>query len=100
MTDAGAFEFDGLQIPVEQFPIGKRGRRYRANLAATGGSGNYTWSVVAGSLPPGLNLNPQTGELWGKSVIRGTWNFTVEARDSENNSLFVQKELSIAIRLY
>ena len=36
-----------------------------ATLQATGGTGSYTWSVIAGTLPAGLSLNPSTGNISG-----------------------------------
>lgn len=40
-----------------------------------------TWSIIAGSLPPGLTLNASTGVISGIPSTDGPFNFTVEARD-------------------
>jgi hypothetical protein len=55
-------------------------------ITATGGfSGGFSWSVFSGALPPGLNLDasgtPST-ELDGAATSTGTFNFTIQVRDS------------------
>ncbi len=49
---------------------------YQANLDATGG--DLTWSVVGGTLPPGLSLGT-SGVLTGTPAAAGSWSFTVQA---------------------
>jgi pimeloyl-ACP methyl ester carboxylesterase len=41
------------------------GVEYGQKLAAEGGYGSYTWSKYSGSLPPGLNLDGETGVING-----------------------------------
>jgi hypothetical protein len=52
---------------------------YRADLVATGGE--LTWSVVGGTLPPGLSLTPE-GVLNGAPTATGAWSFTVQAANA------------------
>jgi hypothetical protein len=40
-------------------------QEYSLQLLASGGSGNYIWSVSSGSLPPGFALDSETGVLSG-----------------------------------
>jgi hypothetical protein len=49
---------------------------YRATLV--GGGGELTWSVVGGTLPPGLALAPD-GTIDGTAPAAGSWSFTVRA---------------------
>ncbi len=100
--DIGAFEFvsSGMQITTNADLQAQRGRFYRQTLQATGGSGNYTWSISTGNLPSGLWLDPQTGKIHGKAVLKGVWNFTVRAEDVQNSSNFVTKDFSIEIKLF
>jgi hypothetical protein len=67
---------------------GKVGTAYSATLAAAGGSGSYTFSVSAGSLPPGLTLNPSTGVISGTPTYPGSFAFTLKVTDSLNNTAF------------
>jgi uncharacterized protein (TIGR03437 family) len=45
----------------------------------------YTWSVISGSLPPGLSLSPG-GNLSGTLSTAGTYAFLVAAVDTSNSS--------------
>ena len=51
-------------------------------LDATGGDGNYTWSVSSGALPDGVTLDSY-GDLYGEPTDSGTYTFTVEVTDDE-----------------
>jgi cytochrome c551/c552 len=55
-----------------------QGSVYQAALSAAGAWGAYSWSIPSGSLPAGLNLNPQTGEISGTPTASGSSTFTVE----------------------
>ena len=57
------------QITTTSLPGGTAGQPYSFRVQATGGIGTLVWSVSAGSLPAGLNLNP-SGPLGG--TISGT----------------------------
>jgi len=51
-------------------------------LSATGCSGNYTWS--AAGLPPGLNLDPYTGEITGVPPLGSAGIYNVTATVTDN----------------
>ena len=51
---------------------------YTVGLSATP-TAAYSWSVVAGGLPGGMNLNPTSGVISGAPSTSGTFNFTVRA---------------------
>ncbi len=66
-------------------------------LQAAGGSGTgYTWSISAGSLPPGMAARNDGGPLYfplgttagliGVATTPGTYNFTIQVTDSANNT--------------
>lgn len=60
--------------------VGTLGRKYTARSAASGGSGSYVWTRVAGVLPPGLALT-RTGVLTGTPRARGSFRMTVQVAD-------------------
>jgi len=49
---------------------------------ATGGVPPYRWSLAAGSLPPGLTLNPSTGAIAGTTTSTGSYPVTLGVTDS------------------
>ena len=63
-------------------PAGLVSVPYQAGFSALGGKLPYTWSIGAGSLPPGLSLNPQSGALGGTPSQAGNFPFTVQVTDS------------------
>ena len=70
---------------------------YNATLAATGGSGTYTWTVASGSsLPAGLSLSA-AGVISGTPTTAGLSNFTVNVADSETVPQTSSAPLKLAI---
>ena len=76
----------GLTIVTDSaLPGGIVGTFYTVVLEATGGLEPYTWSVI-GVLPPGLELDQNTGEIRGVPTTAGTFSFTVQVTDSSGNT--------------
>ena len=69
-----------LTIATTSLPNGTVGTGYSQSLSASGGTGGYTWSVIAGSLPPGLSLN--SNAIGGTPSSNNTFHFTVQVKDS------------------
>ena len=67
-----------LTITTTGLADGIAGQSYDATFTEAGGTGPFTWAVTAGTLPPGLSLNPSTGELSGTPTAPGTYNFTIQ----------------------
>ncbi len=65
---------------------GQVGVAYASSLVATGGVKPYTFSIIAGTLPPGLTLNPSTGAITGTPTTYGTFNFTAQVMDSTGST--------------
>lgn len=61
---------------------GKVGTAYSSSLSVTGGIAPYTFSIVSGSLPPGLSLNGGTGAITGTPTAAGTYTFTARVRSA------------------
>jgi hypothetical protein len=65
---------------------GRRNQSYTELLEVTGGDGTYTWQVIGGSLPPGLFLDPDTGEISGTPSGNGQYPFTVEVTSGDQQT--------------
>jgi hypothetical protein len=86
-----------LQITIgSTLPSGIVGTFYSALLLATGGTQPYSWSLVSGTLPPGISLSP-VGVISGTPTTTGTSAFTVKVSDAASNTQ--TQTFSIAIGL-
>jgi hypothetical protein len=63
-------------------PKGQVNTPYAHPFPASGGTPPYAYSVSAGSLPPGLSLNPLTGNVSGTPTTPGIFCFTITVTDS------------------
>jgi Putative Ig domain len=70
------------------FYPGTAGQALALDFFLSGGAGPYTWTVVAGQLPPGMTLqNGSTGprdadnQLGGTPSKAGTFTFTMRVTD-------------------
>ena len=84
-----------LSITTTSLPDGTVGQAYTQPVHATGGTGALTWSIVAGTLPQNLSLNPMTGVISGTPTAAGTSSFTVRVADTAGQA--VTQALSILI---
>ena len=69
------------------------GAAYDVLLTADGGLPGYTWSLSAGTLPPGVRVIG--GHLAGTPTVTGTYTFTVAATDSRGST--ATKTLAVTI---
>ena len=68
------------------------------NLAVSGGSGNYQYSIVLGNIPPGLNRAQSTGLLTGTPTAAGVYEFTVKISDDQGQE--VQQSVAIYVDMF
>ncbi|MGE0433633.1 MAG: putative Ig domain-containing protein [Planctomycetota bacterium] len=67
-------------------PDGYTNVAYSQTVVGSGGATPYTWSISAGSLPTGLSINSTTGQISGNPSATGTFNFTVQLTDNNNDT--------------
>lgn len=73
-TYSVGFTINKFRVVTTQLPAAGAGVPFSHTLSASGGDGNYTWSLVSGQLPQGLTLNPATGEIAGTTSTPALYN--------------------------
>ena len=87
---------DAPYILTLSLPGGKVNTPYSQLIEAYGGSGAYIqWSIISGTLPPGLSLDPSAGAISGTPTQAGKSSFTAQVTDS--NGVTGKVDLSITI---
>src|SRR5215472_5791740 len=86
-----------LSITTNSLLAGTVGQAYNQTVNAAGGTAPLTWSIVAGTLPQNLGLNPMTGMISGTPTAAGQSSFTVQVKDSGGPEQIVTQALSITI---
>lgn len=74
-------------------PAGTEGTAYSTSFTATAGSSPYTWSVSGATA--GLTLDPASGVLSGAPATAGSYNFTVQVKDSTGSTASKAFDLTI-----
>jgi hypothetical protein len=86
-----------LRISTLGLPDGVVGAQYSKALSASGGTGPYTWSVSAGTLPAGLSLDPASGLITGSPSTAGSSTFTVTATDAGHPTHTASQALTLIV---
>ncbi|QXE91490.1 putative Ig domain-containing protein [Geomonas subterranea] len=84
-----------LSITTTSLPPVVVGNDYAQKLVRVGGTPSYVWSIANGTLPPGLQLNPSTGDITGIPTGTGTSLFTVQVTDGTGATS--QRALTIVV---
>jgi hypothetical protein len=88
----------GIQITTASLVDGTVGVAYAQTIATTGGTGTKTFTISAGELPDGLELNATSGVITGTPAgPTGTIDFTVNVEDSASPPNADDRALAITI---
>ncbi|WP_199271365.1 S8 family serine peptidase [Paraglaciecola sp. L1A13] len=87
---------DPVAIETIALAEGQVSEAYSIMLAARGGSESFVWSLSNGTLPNGINLDAQSGELAGTPNEAGDFTFTVQVSDTAGTQDEQTFTLSIA----
>jgi hypothetical protein len=88
-----AFAATKPTIGITGLPSGTVGIAYNYRITAAGTT-PITWSIISGSLPPGLTLDSNTGTVSGTPMTASTYSFTIRATNSAGTD---SRSLSISI---
>lgn len=91
--DVGGIGTVTPKITTDSLPNGTVDAEYKQTLT-TDGTAPITWRITDGSLPDGLNLNKDTGEIFGTPTTETTSTFTVTAENSAGSD---SKEFTLTI---
>ena len=75
---------DSIKILTQSVQKAMQKSSYYKSLEGEGGISPYHWSIIDGNLSDGLVLNAETGEISGKPLQCGTFDFSVKMEDSSN----------------
>ncbi len=84
-----------LTIRTLRLKPAKAASTYQIKLATVGGVQPLKWSVVSGTLPPGLKLSQATGTISGTPRQSGSFRVTLGARDA----LGVRTQRTLVLRV-
>ncbi|MFO0845076.1 MAG: Ig-like domain-containing protein [Gemmataceae bacterium] len=94
-----AGEVVALSLGSPTLPAVTAGTPYNMSIAARGGSGTYTYSLLAGQqLPPGCVLDPNQGTLSGTTKVAKTYTFAIKATDAVNPSVTGVQTFSFTVK--
>ncbi len=82
-----------ISISTSSLPTATQNTPYSGFLSVIGGTPSYTWNLVSGSLPPGLNL--VGASLVGTPTTPGTYGFRVRVTGGDN--LWAEKDLTVQV---
>lgn len=78
---------------------GETGVAYNEAILIQDGLGPYTWSLLSGTLPPGLALNTAatglSSAITGTPTASGVYNFTIRVVDANNQTVDLVCQLTI-----
>lgn len=88
----------GLKILTERVPVSQAGSEYISVLSVIGGVPPYSWTLQSGSLPEGLTLDQERGEIVGtpnSTAAGGSFPFEVAVGDSRKKSARSRFEIRV-----
>ena len=96
MNTTSAVVIGTLAIATERLPQGRLDLPYGASLVASNASGPPSWTVDAGSLPPGLRLDGRSGLILGTPTEAGKYMVTIALKADAAGQVTKQFSLAVA----
>lgn len=84
-----------LAVSTTALPRGYVREAYVGILLANGATPPYTWEITTGSLPEGLEIVADSGELYGRPAMEETQTFTAKVTASDGQE--ASKSLTITV---
>jgi Putative Ig domain len=90
---------DPLAIVTDHLPKAFKYKPYVVQLEASGGTPEYSWSIVDGHLPYGLSLSTD-GVISGKPKQKGEFHILVKVRDADGAKAYRHFKLRVKYICY
>jgi hypothetical protein len=97
ITGTGLFGGAGTPIGGGELVRTEVGVPFLATLEVSGGSGEYTWAIAQGTLPPGVTM--ANGNFLGRPTEAGIYRVTISAADTEGRTATFPAVVTVAERL-
>jgi len=88
---------DPPMIVISSLASARRGETYSAALTVVGGRRPLYWALHEGLLPPGLFLDPQSGEISGLPQKAGSFTFTLLVIDADRPARTALRTLTLLV---
>lgn len=97
ITGTGLFGSAGTSVGSGALVRTEVGVPFLATLAASGGTGEYTWTITEGALPPGVAM--ANGNFLGRPKAAGVYRVSISAADTEGRTANFPAVVTVANRL-
>lgn len=87
---------DELEITTTELPEGDQDVAYSFQMEASGGSGNYVWTILSGTLPDGLTMSA-SGLISGTPTGSGSDDLEFQVSDADCSIEAATTDLTIVV---
>lgn len=87
---------DDLEITTTELPEGNEDEAYEFQMEATGGTGDYIWTITGGTLPDGLTMDA-AGLITGTPTGAGSSEITFSVADTGCSLAAATTDLTIVV---
>ncbi|MEE9441393.1 MAG: M1 family aminopeptidase [candidate division Zixibacteria bacterium] len=90
-------EFWGIRVFADSLSEASINGNYEDTISILSVNDAYTSEILSGSLPPGLEFDPETGIISGFPIEMGEYDFSIYAVDAYNSELQDTTEFTIIV---
>ena len=84
-----------LNIKTNSLSSAETKQKYNQRINISGGAYGYSFTVASGTIPPGLSLDSQSGNIVGTPTKPGSYTFSIGVEDAEGT--YAEREYNIEV---